>query len=219
MSEPDRSFALILSINAFETGSATPNIVDFGIIRGSSLKFATITHVRESGVTIFRPSCRSDGGEGCCASTPTRVITRAGSIPCMGMCAGSTHTSEGMLRPFSISSLAVATCRHLGATVIFSTAFTSHTCCCGVPVSEWGCSKCFPTGPSSSSCRFWGLWPILPLGNTVRLISPSVKSFPTVPNVILPVSKFSFAPVFFRKNPCPEVLLLLSEVGTPKMGA
>ena len=142
-SEPNRFSALILFINVSETRSATPSTVDFGMTSGSSLKFATITYVRVSGITIFRPPCCGDGVEACRMASPTRLITLVGSIPWIGMWAGSTHNSEGMSRPFSIPSLAVVTFRHCSATVMFSIALTRHSLCFCAYDSGWRSSGPF----------------------------------------------------------------------------
>ena len=92
-----------------ETDSATPNTVDFGIVKGSSLKFATRTRARSDAAHFFPPPDRSVTPEGCCVAVPTRVGARANRTPCIGIRVGSTHTNDGRLSPFSASSLPVAT--------------------------------------------------------------------------------------------------------------
>ena len=174
---------------------------------GSSLKFATITYARQSGVTIVRPPCCGEGGEGCRMAIPTHVIILAGSIPWMCMWQDSIHTSEGMLRPFSISSLAVATCQHRGATVMFSTALTSHKLCSCVFDSGWRSSGPFSTNSSSSCFLFRELRPVFLSGNTVsaarstRATLHVVDSSSAAHSANFPVLKFMSAPVFSKKSP------------------
>ena len=63
---------------------------------------------------------------------PTRVSARAGRTPSMGIRAGSTQTADGSCSCPSNSNLAIATCRHLGAMVIFSLALISQVLHCVV---------------------------------------------------------------------------------------
>ena len=74
-----------------ETDSATPNTVDFGIVKGSLLKFATRTTARSDPALFFPQLDRDVASEGCGVAVPTRVIARADSTPCIGTRAGSTH--------------------------------------------------------------------------------------------------------------------------------
>lgn len=55
----------------------------------------------------------------------------------MGIWAGFTHTSGGVLCPFSDSSIPVTICRHLGAKVIFPLALTSQVRFWSVVGSWW----------------------------------------------------------------------------------
>ena len=124
----------------------------------------------------------------------------------MGMWAGSTHTSEGMLRPFSIFSLAVATCRHRGATVMFSTALTSHTLCSRVFDSGWRSSVPFLTNSSSSCFLFRELRPVFLSGNTVSAARSTradlhvADSSSAAHSAKIPVLKFMSAPVYSKKS-------------------
>lgn len=115
--------------------------VDFGMVSGSLLEFASITCARCTDAPLSAtPSCDATC-EGCGVTVLTRVRTRAGRTSCMVIRVGSTNTNEGALCPFPKTSLPVAIWRNRGAIVLFSVVRTSRDLLHPIVVSEWETSE------------------------------------------------------------------------------
>jgi len=99
------------------------------------------------------------------------VLTRnnkwAGSMPSIGIFAGSMQTKGGGFCFSSESKSTTVICWHLGGTVKFFTAVTKQAFSCEGVASEQGLAgSCSPIRRTSFFVG-WGLRPALPSGNTV----------------------------------------------------
>ena len=98
-------------------------------------------------------SARDVAGADVLTLDPTRVNVRAGRTPSIAIRAGSTQTSDGGSSLPSNFNLAITTCRHLGARVMFSLALISQVLHWAVSLKMEGLA-----GSCSSLCRaFHGL--------------------------------------------------------------
>ena len=116
--ELDSLLEFILSISASDTSSAIPRMVALGMVRVSLLKFASRTCVL-SDLLSARSACDVTV-RNLQTHDPISVSARAGRTLSMGIRAGSRQTSDGDCSFPSSFNLAITTCRHLGAMVIFS---------------------------------------------------------------------------------------------------
>src|SRR5215469_14501631 len=194
------------STNDSEMASAIPRTVALGMVSTSFVKFATIMYAQLLGTPVSVPVGCGFTREGSRAFGLTRDSARAGRIPSIGICAGSTQTSGGKLRSFPASNFPTTTCRHLGAITVFSLALTSHILLFWSTSSVRGPAESCSSMRRVSCCLSWGLRSALPLVNTVSAVCSARETLhargtlPMSEKDISLHSKFTTAPVFSRKS-------------------
>ena len=86
--------------------------------------------------------------------------------------AGPTHTNRSKLGFPSVSNLPLIICWHLGCTVTFSTALTSHVWSCWEVVSGWGLARSCSFIRSVPLCLGSAFWPATFSENAVKATCP-----------------------------------------------